>query len=134
MTTDIQNQQAQQQRQAAPLRLSRGEIISELSACLTLVRPVGMADDAATEWLAVAAGEVINMRPSAFKAGCAEARQECRHHGHIIPTILNGKTAQSWRNLGSSPFLPAPEKTTAHISHDSRAQKLIETAAKGCRT
>lgn len=66
-----------------------------MSACLALVRPVGMTDQAATEWLAVAAAEVRDMPRSALEAGCREARQTCTHHGQIVPTILKHKPQES---------------------------------------
>jgi hypothetical protein len=51
-----------------------------------------MSDDAATEWLAVAASEVLNMEPSLFFDACAEARKSCTHHGQIIPAVLNHRS------------------------------------------
>lgn len=71
-------------------QLSKGEAINALSGCLTLLKPVGMTEDLATEWLAVAAMEVLHLERGVFLAGCARARQECSHHGQIIPTILKG--------------------------------------------
>lgn len=98
-------------------------------ACLALVRPVSMGSDHVKEWLVVAMREVKDMRPGAFKAGCAEARTTCTHHGQIVPTILNGKTAQSWREIGSSPFLPKPIEQPIALANPEAA-KLIAAAAK----
>lgn len=63
---------------------------SELMRCLSLVRPVGMGDDMAADWLAVAMVEVRNMSDAAFGAGAQKARANCTHHGQIIPAILSG--------------------------------------------
>ena len=64
-----------------------------MSACLALVRPVGMNDNTATEWLAVAASEVMGMDRKQFENGCRDARQTCTHHGQILPTILKQQEA-----------------------------------------
>lgn len=109
--------------------LTRQEIIDELMACLSLVRPVTMDRDHVKEWLAVAMREVATMRPTAFKAGCAEARQQCSHHGQIVPTIINGKAASSWREIGSSPFLPKPHEAALQLSDNREVQQLIESTA-----
>jgi len=124
--------EASQDRRKQPLRLSKAEVIGELSACMALVRPVTMSDDAVKEWLAVAANEVRGMRPTTFKAGCAEARKECTHHGQIIPKILNGKAAQGWRDMGLTPFLEdRGQEQPLQINQEMRG--LIEDAAKGCK-
>lgn len=84
-----------------------------------------MSEDAATEWLAVAAGEVANMRPTVLKAACAEARKTCTHHGQIIPTILHGKTAQGWRDIGSTPFLPNAASEVARLADRTGGPRQI---------
>lgn len=55
-----------------------------------------MSEDAATEWLAVAANEVLGMPRYSFEAGCREARQTCTHHGQILPTILKSQPAPDY--------------------------------------
>ena len=85
--------EASQGQRPKPLPLSKAEVVSQLSGCLTLVRPVSMSDDMASEWLAVAANEVLGFaeqRPARFKAACERVRRECSHHGQIVPTILKG--------------------------------------------
>lgn len=61
---------------------------SEMMRCLALVRPVGMGDDMASDWLAVALVEVRHLSDRAFLAGTAHARATCTHHGQIIPAII----------------------------------------------
>ena len=133
MTGKMQDRsgEAQQQPQhSGHLPLSRAEVIEHLSSCLALVRPAGMTEDAATEWLAVASQEVANMRPSTFIAACGEARRECTHHGQIVPKILNGKASRAWYDMGMTPFLPGPKPAKLI---EGEALALIENAARNCR-
>ena len=67
------------------------EPITELQRCLALVRPVGMNDSAARDWLAAAAAEVqefAHYRPTQFQVACKAIRQTATHHGQIVPGIL----------------------------------------------
>lgn len=90
-----------------------------------------MDRDHVKEWLVVAMREVMNMRPSAFRAGCDEARRTCTHHGQIVPTITNGTEAQSWKAVGASVFLPQ-QSNTVRLSDSREVQGLIEQAAREC--
>lgn len=101
---------APQTQRAQPSHCSNSELVSQLSACLAVVRPVGMSDSAATEWLAVAAAEVRNMPKSAIDAGCREARQTCTHHGQILPTILR--------------HMPRPDPMADRFLRDWRAASI----------
>lgn len=120
-----------------PYGLSKAEVIKHLTACLALVRPVGMNDDMATEWLAVAANEVLGFaeqRPEQFMSACGRVRRECTHHGQIVPNILKGARCE-WERQ-NEPFL-----TRAQIAEKQRrlelpkgeARLLIEGAAKTLR-
>ena len=115
--------------------LSRGEIINELSSCLALVKPVGMSDAMATEWLAVAAGELLDLTRNALKAGCAHARRTCSHHAQIVPTVLaeaersqmvkaDDRFLDDW-NASLAEFLGKPKL----LSGKSEVQQLIEATA-----
>ena len=53
-----------------------------------MVRPVGLTDDNARDWLRVAAGEVADIQTDLLEEACAEARRTCTHHGQIIPAII----------------------------------------------
>jgi hypothetical protein len=66
--------------------------VTELQRCFALVRPVGMTDSAAEDWLAVAVAEVRHIRPEILARACAEVRQTATHHGQIIPAVV--KAAQ----------------------------------------
>lgn len=56
-----------------------------------------MSDDAAHEWLTVAATELAHMGPATLAAACREARKTCTHHGQIVPAILASDAAKSHR-------------------------------------
>ena len=73
---------------------------TELLRTLALVRPIGMSDDMATDWLAAALVELSDMSDGAFYAGCRHARQTCTHHGQIIPAI----TANARESAKPDPF------------------------------
>lgn len=94
-------------------------LIPQLSACLALVRPVSMSEDAAAEWLAVAASELAGYRRLSVEAALSDARQRCTYHGQIIPHVIKYmEDANPWR-LGkplerrlpkqAAPSLPPPD-------------------------
>lgn len=60
------------------------EVINELSGCLALVRPVGMNEDMASEWLTIAANEIHGYPRWLVKSALAAARRECDHYGKIV--------------------------------------------------
>ena len=60
---------------------------NELTACLTLVAPVGMTEEAKRDWLAVAWGTLRHLPADLLKRGCAVARERCDHPSKIVPTI-----------------------------------------------
>lgn len=62
--------------------------ITELQRCFALVRPVGMTDSAARDWLAAAVAELRDIPPSTLARACAEARKTVTHHAQIIPAII----------------------------------------------
>lgn len=64
------------------------QVVALLTSCLALVRPVGLTDDNARDWLRVAAGEVANIDLDLLMEACAEARRSCTHHGQIVPRIV----------------------------------------------
>lgn len=59
-----------------------------LTSCLALVRPVGLSDENARDWLRVAAGEVAHIHTDLLVEACASARRSCTHHGQIVPRII----------------------------------------------
>lgn len=78
-----------------------GEVVPILSRCFALVRPVGMKDDQAREWLTVAAAELAHLPRRVLESAAAEARKTCTHHGQIVPAILNSSAAKYDRQFSS---------------------------------
>lgn len=64
------------------------QVVALLTSCLALVRPVGLSDSNARDWLMVAAGEVSHIHADLLTDACAEARRTCTHHGQIVPKII----------------------------------------------
>lgn len=58
-----------------------------LAACLALVRPVSMPDEAAVEWISVAARELAGFPPSVIEQACSSAKRHCSHHAKILPFV-----------------------------------------------
>lgn len=86
------------QQRSEPSKSSKREVVNELSACLALVRPVSMSDDAATEWLTVAAAEIGSVSIDRLRLACRKARRECTFHGQLIPTIMRELEATSYKS------------------------------------
>lgn len=106
-------------------------LIPQLSACLALVRPVSMTEDAAAEWLAVAASELAGYLRVSVEAGLSDARQRCTHHGQIVPHVIKYMEASNTWRLGKPlerrlPNQPRPRaiaapETSALIGQATRA-------------
>lgn len=71
------------------MRPASAEIFrNELTACLALVAPAGMSEEARGEWLAVAWETLKDLPPDILAAGCRRARETCDHPSKIVPTII----------------------------------------------
>lgn len=68
--------------------VSAQEAVAQLTSCLCLVRPVGMTEQEAEDWLSVALGEVLHYPRSVFVTAAAHARRTCTHHAQIVPAII----------------------------------------------
>lgn len=78
--------------------ITASEVIPPLAACLSLVRPVGMSEDAAAEWLAVAANELSGYRRGSVISALTEARKRCTHHGQIVAFVIKEmEDSTPWR-------------------------------------
>lgn len=64
------------------------EFRDELTACLSLVAPVGMAEEARAEWLAVAWSTLGHLPADLLAIGAQKARETCDHPSKIVPAIL----------------------------------------------
>jgi hypothetical protein len=72
---------------------------AQLSACLALVRPVGMTEGETEDWLAVAAEAIEHIPPHILEWGAKAARQKCTHHSQVVPTIITEtRDAVAWHN------------------------------------
>jgi hypothetical protein len=77
------------ERSASGLQpVSPQEATALLTSCLALVRPVGMADSEAGDWLGVAVGEVIHYPAAVLHHAAVEARRTCTHHSQVVPAII----------------------------------------------
>ena len=83
--TTASNQVQAATRQPSPDKSS--VLVNELMACLTLIRPANMSDEAASDWVAVAAGQLSDLSEYEIRKGANAARNECQFHSQIIPTI-----------------------------------------------
>jgi hypothetical protein len=87
-------------------------MMAELSRCLTLCAPTGMAMDDRIEWLTVAAGECRTIPGKLFAEACQHVRTRCDHPAKLIPAIHLYADEHfetfAWRN---QPETPAPRLT-----------------------
>lgn len=87
---------------------------NELTACLALVAPVGMTEEAKRDWLAVAWGTLKHLPPDLLSRGCMVARQTCDHPSKIVPTIVaeTDKAMEMRRDVAryTFPMLTEPRK------------------------
>jgi hypothetical protein len=99
-----------------------------------------MNDEMASDWLASALAEFQHLPDSAFMAGVTKARRTCTHHAQIVPTVLDEAAKAQARTTGAV-FLDDWHEAMVDYANDfrpritdkSKAQKLIESAAKGCK-
>lgn len=111
--------------------------MAELNRTLALVRPVGMSDDMASDWLAAALAETMDMSDVMFAEGCSKARRECTHHAQIIPAIRS-RTAEldAYRmqmQASGAGFLRDWRGAQPALAHDNTAAKMIADAANARR-
>jgi hypothetical protein len=74
--------------EAALKPASTDDFRKQLTACLALVAPSGMAENDRNEWLRVAWGTLRDVPPDLLARGCDVARRHCDHPAKIVPTIL----------------------------------------------
>lgn len=92
---------------------------NELTACLALVAPVGMSEEARGEWLAVAWATLSGLPADLLAIGCARARETCDHPAKIVPTIVAETRSLIARRRAAlraadpePPALAAPDRCT----------------------
>lgn len=109
-------------------------LIPQLSASLALVRPVSMSEDAAAEWLAVAASELAGYSKLMVEAGLSDARQNCTYHGQIVPHVIKWMQGSTPWRMGQplARHLPAKPEQRSIGHHGTTA--LIEQAGNALRS
>ncbi len=87
---------------SADRRPASAEIFrNELTACLALVAPVGMTEEARGEWFAVAWETLSHLPADILQDGCRKARQTCDHPSKIVPAIV--AATEDWVAIRSAP-------------------------------
>lgn len=86
LRASLERSVAEWEAKLAPASLE--QIIAALSRCLTLTAPSGMTKEDRTEWLTVAAPELLHLPSIIFDDACAHARRIADHPAKILPTIM----------------------------------------------
>jgi hypothetical protein len=115
------------------------QAVALLTSCLALVRPVGMPESEAEDWLAVALSEVSAYPADVLAIGASEARRTATHHAQIVPTICREcdpimATRQRLARLpkiprDDTPRLPAPKLTQDDVG---RLSPMLVKIGLGC--
>lgn len=66
-----------------------------VASALALVRPVGMSDAAADDWIALAANELRDIPADLLDEAAVHVRRTCTHHGQIVPAVF-GHVQDRW--------------------------------------
>lgn len=107
-----------------------------MNRALALVRPVSMNNDQASDWVAAALGECMDMSDAMFASRIDRARKECSYHGQIVSSMHREtpENAEFYRKMDalSNRFL-ADHKPRRRIADNSESEKLIKAAANGCK-
>lgn len=104
---------------------------NELTACLTLVAPAGMTEEAKRDWLAVAWGTLKHLPADLLVMGCRKARETCDHPSKIVPAIV--EHTREWMNrrrveMADVKALPRPEAN--YCTPEEAARILAEHGLK----
>jgi hypothetical protein len=110
------------------------QFAGELTACLALVVPVGMTEEARREWLAVAWGTLKHLPADLLSAGCKEARKSADHPSKIVPAITAyaesrlEQRRRIRREFSDAPRLAAP--TPDYCTPEEAAEILASLGMK----
>lgn len=89
-----------------------------------------MTEDAAAEWIAVAANELAGYRRLSVEVALSDARQRCTHHGQIIPhAIKYMEEANPWR-MGKPLERRLPNQPRPRPIASQEAQRVIGEATR----
>lgn len=92
------------------------EAVAHLATCLALVRPVGMSDDHAREWLAIAAQDLAEFPADIIEAAAVATRAEVDDHRRIVPTMV--REARERLDHRRRAMRPRPVSDTPNITHE----------------
>lgn len=130
MTDNVHNFPDQRRGSSANGRLlaSPEQTTALLTACLALVRPVGMGDDEALDWLGAAASTIGPVRLGVLDRACLNARRTCTHHSQIVPAIMADMATAEARAASIEEFtrpiaLPPPDP---RLTEDEFAEIVAE--------
>lgn len=102
----------------------------ELTACLVLVAPVGMTEEAKAEWLSVAWATLKHLPPDLLAAGCFEARKTADHPSKIVPAIIGyaEERLETRKRIARDygPALPAPERPDPNYCSPEEAAAILK--------
>ena len=113
------------------------EAVALLTSCLALVRPVGMTENEAEDWLSVAMGVVMEYPAVTLRDAARQAQRSCTHHAQIVPTIAKfcDETAPRHDPLMAAiahvpdfepmKALPAPDRKITQAMVDAMSPELI---------
>jgi hypothetical protein len=104
---------------------------NELTACLALVAPAGMTEEARRDWLAVAWATLKHLPPDVLVTAARHARQTCDHPAKLVPAIVDAANKSlAWRRnaIDDAPqkALPPPD----YVKPEEAAAILAEFGLK----
>lgn len=116
---------------------TREEFGVELTACLALVVPVGMTEEARREWLSVAWQTLKYLPGDLLSDGCVEARKTADHPSKIVPAIVAAtEESMEWRKrLGRETHyiaLPEPERSEPNYCTPEEAAQILKEYGLKC--
>lgn len=97
-----------------------------LTSCLALVRPVGMSESEAEDWLGVALGEVASYPADVLAIGAQEARRTSTHHAQIVPTICRECDAIMAQRLRIARLPHVPRQDVPRLTPPKLTQEAVE--------
>lgn len=106
---------------------SREQFRNELTACLALVAPAGMTEEARRDWLLVAWETLGHLPADLLASGCREARKSCDHPSKLVPAIIEAtKQGMAWRKESVRNNVPALPSPTKRSLMDRRGEAMTE--------
>jgi hypothetical protein len=101
---------------------------NEITACLVLVAPVGMTEEAREEWLKVAWVTLKHLPADLLAIGCQKARETADHPSKIVPAILFATKAliDSRRDAFRNRPQPVPRLPEPAVCTPEQAAQILQ--------